>query len=450
MSISFLFKYFNYLRYSAGIAIMLDAYPIVFFIRDTLKIGPAGSIFTAIFLGMGLVLMLPFHLFVRIYKVNFTLLKYALLFLALMLYHFFLFNTSGSDYVTELGNNVYILVFIFLLFHIPNDVKDTLIPMIFLISLVGNMTLIYSLITDPSWRIGMRAAVTLSVDGAESSSNPHIAARNGIICLMTSIIMMRHYSNILLKLFLVFMALLSIGLIIFAQVKSSILGLGVVVAFYVYYNLTFSGIVNSIKGLFTVRSITLLVLLFVGINFLLSRFGDIYGYLYGYIVVLGDKAYDLLYTATGLQLGTGGATVDASAMGRVSSFGYFREAFFYNPSVLVLGRGYKDFYMDIPVLEAFVNHGIFGLIFFGGFCVYAFIFSIREFKNPTNMLTTFLAYFFMYLTVLLITTGRPYDTYFWFPFAIMIRFLGIDYLDSDKYKRANPAPAQASTLQSVQ
>ncbi len=429
---------------------MLDAYPIVFFVRDTLKIGPAGPIFTAAFLGMGLVLMLPFHLFVRIYKVNFTLLKYALLFLALMLYHFFLFNTSGSDYVTELGNNVYILVFIFLLFHVPNDVKDTLIPMIFLISLVGNMTLIYSLITDPSWRIGMRAAVTLSADGGESTSNPHIAARNAIICLMTSVIMARHYGNVLLKLFLYFMALLSAALIIFAQVKSSILGLGVVMAFFVYYNLTFSGVVSSIKGLFSVRNLVMLVLLLVGVNFFLSRYGDIFGYLTNYSDVLVDKAYDLLYTATGVQVGAGNATIDASAMGRVSSFGYFREAIYYNPSVLVLGRGYKDFYMDIPLLESFVNHGIFGLVFFGGFCLYAFIFSVREIRNPTNMLTIFLAYFYMYLTVLLLTTGRPYDTYFWFPFAIMIRFLGVDYLDSDKYKSAKPTLVQTGALQSVQ
>ncbi len=445
--LGYLFKYFNYLRYSAGIAILLDGYPIIFFIRDTLKIGPSGAIFSAAFLGMGLALMFPFHLFVRLYKVNFTLLKYAILFLALMLYHFFLFNTSGSDYVIELGNNVYILVFLFLLFHVPNEVKDTLIPIIFLISFVGNLTLIYSLITDPAWRIGMRAAVTFSSDGGETSSNPHIAARNGIICLMTSVIMARQYGNILLKLFLYSTALVSAAIIIFAQVKSSILGLGVVVAFFLYYNFTFTAIVRSIQGLFTVRNLILLVLMFIALNMFLSRFGDVYGYLDGYISVLIDKGYDLLYTASGIQLGTKGATLDDSAMGRVSSFGYFREALLYDPTVLILGRGYKDFYMDIPILESLVNHGIFGFILFGGFNLYAFIFSVREIKNPTNMLTIFLAYFYMYLTILLMTTGRPYDTYFWFPFAIMIRFLGVKYLDSEPPEAKPPALARRADLQ---
>ena len=56
----------------------------------------------------------------------------------------------------------------------------------------------------------------------------------------------------------------------------------------------------------------------------------------------------------------------------------------------------------------------------------------RQLRNPTNPLTLFLAYFFVYFMVLLISNGRPYDVSFWFPYAVMIRFLGITYLDSKK------------------
>ena len=40
---------FNNLRYSVGIAMMFNGFPLIFFIRDTLRIGPASSVFTAAF-----------------------------------------------------------------------------------------------------------------------------------------------------------------------------------------------------------------------------------------------------------------------------------------------------------------------------------------------------------------------------------------------------------------
>ena len=128
MSASSLWKLFNYLRYSVGISIMFNGFPLVFFIRDTLRIGPSSNVFTAFFFGFALILMFPTHLFVRLYKPNFTLLKYALLFLAISFYHFLVFNNSGTDNLVEFGNYALTLTFLFLIIHVPNEVKDTLVP----------------------------------------------------------------------------------------------------------------------------------------------------------------------------------------------------------------------------------------------------------------------------------------------------------------------------------
>jgi hypothetical protein len=87
-------------------------------------------------------------------------------------------------------------------------------------------------------------------------------------------------------------------------------------------------------------------------------------------------------------------------------------------------------YLDVPILESWVNHGIFGFVFFASFNFFLFIYAIREVKRYTNPLTTFLAYFFLSMMVLLVTGGRPYDIAFWFPYSVMIRFLGIRYLDN--------------------
>src|SRR5215217_2138993 len=112
---------FNYLRYSMGIAMMFNGFPLIFFIRDTLGVGPASSVFTAIFFSLALLLMVPKTLFKRLYKPNVILINLGLAFLVLTLYYFFFLNTSGKA-VADVGNFVFTFGFIALLMHVPNDV----------------------------------------------------------------------------------------------------------------------------------------------------------------------------------------------------------------------------------------------------------------------------------------------------------------------------------------
>lgn len=430
MSINFLIQLFNNLRYSVGIAMMFNGFPIVFFIRDTLHIGPASNVFTAFFFAIALILMLPVHLFTRLYKPNLTLLKYAVLFLVIVLYHFFLFNNSGFDWFVEIGNLAFTFAFLFLLMHVPNEVKDTLMPIIFLFAFFSNLTLIYSLLTDPNWKIGMRAAVTFDNAGAQEGGNPHIAARNGLVCMLSGAVLAWKYNNILVKLFLLISVIFSLAVIILAQVKSSMLAIGLMVCFFLFFNAKFSSIVGIARSIFRLRNLVILIILIVVLNLFLSRYGDIYGMIYGYWLGFQTKIMDVIFTASGIKV-SDTVIVDASAMGRVSSITYFVNAFS-NPTLLIIGGGYKHIFMDVPILESMINHGIFGFIFFAGFNYYLFVYTFRELRDPTNPLTLFLAYFFVYFMVLLISNGRPYDVSFWFPYAVMIRFLGITYLDSKK------------------
>ena len=430
MSTNSLIRLFNNLRYSAGIAMMFNGFPLVFFIRDTLHIGPASNVFTAFFFGLALLLMFPTHLFIRLYKPNATLFKYAILFLLVALYHFFLFNNSGFDWFVEIGNFGFTFAFLFLLIHVPNDVKDTLVPIIFLFAFFSNLTLIYSLLTDPSWKIGMRAAVTFENSGAQEGGNPHIAARNGLICMLSGAVLAWKYDNIFVKLFLIVSVIFSLAVIILAQVKSSLLAIGLMVCFFLFFNASFTSVVRMTKSIFRVRNIIILVILLVGLDLFLSRYSDLYGMLYGYWYGFQNKLMDVIFTASGIKV-SDTVIVDASAMGRVTSITYFMNAFA-DPALLIIGGGYKSIFMDVPILESIINHGIFGFIFFGGFNYYLFVYTIKELRNPTNPLTLFLAYFFVYFLVLLISNGRPYDVSFWFPYAVMIRFLGIKYLDAEK------------------
>ncbi len=407
---------------------MFNGFPLVFFIRDTLRIGPSSNLFTAFFFGFALLLMIPTHLFVRLYKPNLKLMNYALLFLGISFYHFLVFNNSGTDPLVEFGNYFFTVAFLFLIIHVPNEVKDTLVPIIFLFAFFSNLTLIYSLLTDPNWKLGMRAAVSFSNTNAQEGGNPHIAARNGLICLLTALVLYRKYKNVLLKLFLILAVTLSLAVIVLSQVKSALLALGMMAGFFLLFNANVSNVSKVFKELFVLKNILIIILIVVGVNIFLSRYSELYSTLYGYWDNFQGKIFDIFFTAFGLKL-TETASIDASAMYRVSSFTYFTNAFA-DPSLLIIGGGYKNIYMDVPILESLLNHGIFGFIFFGGFNFYLVVYMIKEFRKPTNALTLFLAYFFVYFIVALVSGGRPYDVAYWFPYVVLIRFLGVKFLDN--------------------
>jgi hypothetical protein len=419
---------FNYLRYSLGIAMMFNGFPLIFFIRDTLGVGPANSIFTAVFFSLALVLMLPLHLFKRLYKPNIILLNLGLGFLLLTLYYFFFMNAAGKS-VADIGNYVFTFGFIILLMHVPNDVKDTLIMVFFLFSLFTNITLVYSLITDPNWTPGMRAAVSFANEGAQPGGNPHITARNGVMCLLAAIMMLGNTKGLFTRIFLFFSILFGLGVVVISLAKSSYLGLGIAATAYFIFRFKFSDITSAVGNAFKFRNVIFIIIVLIGINYFLSRYGDIIGLLLNYWDVFEARILDVVFTSTGVKL-SDSADVDYSAMGRVSGFGEFMETLF--SWDVFLGRGYKSDYLDVPLLEAWVSHGIFGFVFFAGFNFFLFVFAIREIRRNTNPLASFLAFFFLSMMVLLATGGRPYDIAFWFPYCVMIRFLGIRYLDSYK------------------
>src|SRR5690606_36613503 len=97
----------------------------------------------------------------HLYKTNTILINLGLGFLLLTLYYFFFMNSVGKS-VADTGNFVFTFGFLILVIHVPNDVKDTLIQVLFLFSFFTNITLVYSLITDPNWTPGMRAAVNFA------------------------------------------------------------------------------------------------------------------------------------------------------------------------------------------------------------------------------------------------------------------------------------------------
>jgi len=417
---------YNNLRYSAGIAMMFNGFPLIFFIRDTLRIGPASSVFTAVFFGLALLLMIPTHIFKRFYKPNTILFNLGVGFLSISFYYFLFINYNGKA-IADIGNYVFLFGFLILLLHIPNDVSETLVTVLFLFSLFANVTLVYSLLTDPNWTPGMRAAVNFSNDTAQPGGNPHITARNAVICLVTALVLIGRTRGVLTKLFLAFSVLFSLAVVVLSLAKSSYIGIGLMLAAYLIFHFKVSSLVSAVGSLFKASNLVFIALIFVGISYFLSKYASLFNLLLGYWDMFEDRIMDVIFTSLGVKLSES-ANIDYSAMGRVSGFGEFVNTIF--SWDVFFGRGFKNDYLDVPILEAFVNHGVFGFLFFATFNFFTLLFAIREIRRYTNPLSTFLAYFFITLTILLITGGRPTDIAFWFPYLVMIRFLGIRYFDN--------------------
>ncbi len=436
MNFSTLIQNFHYLRYSVGISMMVNGFPIIFFVRDTLGIGPASSVFTAVFFVAALLIMFPTRLSLRAYKPNMLLFQLGMLFFGILVYYFFFFNGVGKG-VTDIANFGLTFLFFILLLYVPNEVQKTLVLVLFAMSFLNNLTLIYSLLTNPSWTLGMRAAVTFANENAQEGGNPHLAARNALICLLTAYVLIGEYKQVLVKVFFILSVLFAFAVIILTQSKSCLLGTGIIMATHFFLRFNFSTLGSSIRQLFTLRVLTIVLVVIGLINYLIKRFHGVYSIILGYWDVLGTRFENVIFTTFGLETGED-VEVDASAMGRIDSFEFFERALD-DPKVLIIGNGYKTEFMDVPPIEMLGNHGIIGAAVFMALNFYFFYFSIREIKFQRSAFAVFLASFFMYFPALLISSGRPYDIAYWFPYVLFIRFLGLPYLgpiEKEKKKQA--------------
>ena len=61
---------FKYYRQALGIQMLWNSYPFIFFIRDGLRLGPSGSVFTILFWSLGFLLIWPKNIFSTIYLSN--------------------------------------------------------------------------------------------------------------------------------------------------------------------------------------------------------------------------------------------------------------------------------------------------------------------------------------------------------------------------------------------
>ena len=445
-------KYYNfkYSRQFLGIFIVFMGSPLIFFFKEVTGFG-GGSAFTIAMLMLGLALMIsPNELFRKFYKPFLPAYRLAVVFMSVILINFFFINpfygysANSSIFLRDLINYASIFIFFILLLGVSNEVKDYFLPIVVFLTFLGSVCLIYSMATNANFIIGQRASVVFGDGTTTASGNPHVYARNAFAGVFASYIMLKN-KNTLWKLFSLGNMLLSVIVLVLTQARSILLAFFFTMAIFLYYNVSAKSVKSALKNLFKPQNLFLITLFLVGIIYFISTQAKLVSIINLYYDAFSITFTKAILTATGME---DAKTIDYSALGRVNTFGSFKKVFFETPWELILGKGYRFLYMDIPILETWIDCGILAFLSFALMNLVLFREALRAIKDGTNQLTTFLGYFYMCYFVTLFTGGEPYGIAYWFVFCVMIRFLGIRYIQRIPNplpkKEQNPSPVMTT------
>jgi hypothetical protein len=438
----------KYTRQALGIFILFMGNPLIFFFKEVSGFG-GGSVFTLICYGLGLLLMISGEDFLKkFYKPNLPTYRLAAIYMGVVLFNYFFANPywgwSGdrSIFYRDLGNYILIFGFFIMLISVSNEVTEYFLPIVVVLTFLGSICLIYSMKTNPNFVIGQRASVVFGDGSTTASGNPHVYARNAFAGIFASYIMLKSKLTTW-RILSLLNIVLSIIVLILAQARSILLAFLVTSLIFIYYNVSIKSVKNSVVNIFKPRNLTLIILLVGGFVYFVStqaKLVSIINLYYDGFMVNFSKA---LLTATGQQTSS---TIDYSSLGRVNNFATFKKILLEEPYNLILGKGYRFLYMDIPILEPLIDCGIIAFVSFALMAWEIFKAALMAIKKEYSPFTTFLGYFFMCYFVTLATGGEPYGVAYWFVFVVMIRFLGIKYLKKpDSYTKKDPISSPTMT-----
>jgi hypothetical protein len=416
---------FKYYRMAIGITMMWNPFPIIFSIRDGLRIG-GGSLFTLAFYILALTLFFPVNVFKKIYLPNPLLFFFLFGFIILAAIYMVYYPTLLYNYRGNLSREIitYLLpvLYLFATMYFPNHKTEIMIPIIILYTLVGSMGLLWGIAHDPNWHFGERAAIKFLAN--TDNSNPHAFANNALYGVLAGFIGAAHSKSTKVQFFYYLCIVFQIVILILCRTNTSIVALGIIGAIYVLTNPR-----KIMLDFFRVRTayVAGVLVFFVWVFF--RYFKSVRLIIEIYFGLLTDRFINMVYTASGVKLSNQqSVSIDESAVNRVYSFRYlvkmFRDGRWKD---IIIGEGYKSQFLDVPFIEALTNHGILGFILFTGFFLAIALTAFFEILRPSNPFATFLAYFSIVLLVMGTTGSRPVDVGMWLVYLTYVRFLGIHY-----------------------
>lgn len=415
-------KDLKYYRQALGVNMLWNSYPIIFIIRDGFGIGPQGSIFTVLYWGLGMLLLLPINIFQKIYLPNKMLFFFWFAFWALsyIYWKYYPSPNFGSEYLREILTYLIPLGFLFASMYYPNDKVHIILIVLVFYSVLASAGLIYYMTQQSGWHFGDRAGIRFAAN--TNNSNPHAYANNALAGVLGALIVAGRNKRLWVQLFYYLCALFSLAVMVLARTNISIIAL--IMSAIVYLALHGK---SAFVSMFKLRFLVIVGIIVGIISALLSQFSKVSFVLAVYFQTMLGRFGKVIYTVSGVQVADNSKQIDYSSVNRILSFRYVRDIFFNNESigVILFGEGYKAQFFDVPALEALVNQGLVGFVLFNGFFFIIAITSFQQFFKPANDLSKFMAYFSFIILIALFSGARPIDLSMWLVYIFYVRFFGV-------------------------
>lgn len=429
--LDWLLNKFNKYRQSIGLSFFFTGLPMVYFLRDGLKLAPGSSAFTAAFTIFSLLLAFPQNP-KRLYSTNTIGYLFCILYGIMALIYLALYAPNRGWFTNtpvEIVNQLVLFTALFIFAGISiNTLKDSFVQFTLLFCVIGGLSLIYYIARNPAYVIGMRAAISFGDDGGMGSmGNPHIYAKSAYIGVVAGIVLLRNETRQLWRWVYygsVFILLIVIGL---CQSMAIVMVTGIFFALYFISNLKTQTIYKSLKWVFGWQGAILFLAITFGIYYIwvFTRYDEAIVNVFNHIFERFEKIFITFFDSeTAKKVKFSG---DDSASTRVDNIALVFKTLAKNLDKgnwfpIIFGHGYQQYYVDSPFIEMFHDMGIIGFILFAGLHIVILYWIFKEMFNPTCDFTLMIAFGFLVTLIQNFTFGMPYDYGRWCAIAFVARF----------------------------
>lgn len=440
---------------SLALALFLFGAPVIYFFRDGLGLAPNNMIFTVVFMILPMFLVFPFRNFRQLYVPNRLTYTLSFMYLAMSLFYLFyhhLWGLAFSVKIYELAV-ILIMVYVYLLVAMTsiNELERSFLNICVILSVVGALGLIWHISQNPSYVLGRRASIITQVNGEENTGNPHIYSKGAYLGLVAALVMMKYKISNFKQLILIACSVLFLVVLMLTQAMSSILTTAIFLfLFFIFNTKTIaSGSKNFIKK--PVAWLLMVLVLAQGIVFF-KKYEKIVTLGFSYIEHRVSKITESFLPSEKRDFKSKGPIADDSANMRLSLLTVVYEQMEENFDegnylALVFGNGYKDLYIDVPVVESFNSLGLVGFIIIVLLLYHMTKSCVLEMRRPSTATTEFIAYGFIYFLILCFLNGLIIDYIRWGFFAMVCRYLPLNsqliwnrrYKKTKRIKQINPA-----------
>jgi hypothetical protein len=383
----------------------------------------AGSLFTGVFYLFGIILMVN-SINAKIgFIPNMQLLLFGGIFFIISQCYLICYNHEPQNFSADILNLFLISLYFFYLLKIESDIKHILPFWIFIITLIINLCLIYSLYNNPMYVIGARATVQFGTD--QFTGNPYIYARNGFAGFIISFLLIKFrfksdllISNFFTQFFCYFNIWLSLIVIFLTQTRTIFLSFILVLIPLFFMVRGYKK--KSGSSYFSIP----LILFYSMFSILLVYFNKQFN-IFDFVSNSFLHAIEIFTNAIDTGINMGANVQDDSAMGRVGGIKIMISTIAERPEFLLTGGGYRFLYMDIPFLEAIINFGFISFLFYLIFQIYLLKHAIYAIFSK-DILQVFLGFMSFQILIAIFTTGRCLDFSYWISYALLIRFFEND------------------------